>query len=75
MLKESIESESTSLSDADMKKLVGREGVSLSTLRPSGMADFDGLRLDVVSSGEFIPKGARVRIERVEGLRILVKPL
>ncbi|MEA5058539.1 MAG: hypothetical protein EOM66_02455 [Clostridia bacterium] len=75
VLKESIESESTSLSDADMKKLVGREGVSLSTLRPSGMADFDGLRLDVVSSGEFIPKGARVRIERVEGLRILVKPL
>lgn len=73
VLKESIEAESTSLGDADMQKLVGREGLSLSTLRPSGMADFDGLKLDVASSGEFIPKGARVRIERIEGLRVLVR--
>lgn len=75
VLKESIEAESTSLSDADMQKLVGRQGVSLTALRPSGMADFEGLRLDVMSSGEFIPKGAQVRIDRIEGLRVLVKPL
>lgn len=75
VLKERIEAESTSLGDADMQALVGREGVSLSALRPSGRADFDGLRLDVVSSGEFIPQGAKVRIERVEGLRVLVRAL
>ena len=75
VLKERIEAESTSLGDAQMQALVGREGVSLSALRPSGRADFDGLRLDVSSSGEFIPKGARVRIERVEGLRVLVRAL
>ncbi len=75
VLKERIEAESTSLGDVEMQELVGREGVSLSALRPSGRADFDGLRLDVSSSGEFIPKGARVRIERVEGLRVLVRAL
>lgn len=75
VLKERIEAESTSLGDAQMQALVGREGVSLSALRPSGMAEFDGLRLDVSSSGEFIPKGARVRVERVDGLRVLVRAL
>ena len=75
VLKERIEAESTSLGDVEMQELVGREGVTLSSLRPSGRADFDGLRLDVSSSGEFIPKGARVRIERVEGLRVLVRAL
>lgn len=75
VLKESIESESTPMGEAEMQALVGREGVCLSTLRPSGRVDFDGLRLDVVSSGEFIPQGAKVRIERVEGLRVLVRAL
>lgn len=75
VLKESIEAESTPLGDADMQALIGREGVSLTPLRPSGMADFDGLRLDVASSGEFIPQGAKVRIDRVEGLRVLVRAL
>ncbi|MEA4970278.1 MAG: NfeD family protein [Candidatus Pelethousia sp.] len=75
VLKERIEAESSSLGGVEMQELVGREGVSLSALRPSGRADFDGLRLDVSSSGEFIPKGARVRIERVEGLRVLVRAL
>ena len=56
-----------------MQKLVGREGVSLTPLRPSGNGDFDGEKLDVVSDGAFIPQGARIRIVRVEGLRILVK--
>ncbi|MDR0841596.1 MAG: hypothetical protein LBN26_09505 [Christensenellaceae bacterium] len=73
VLKDSINVGSSSLGDADMQKLIGREGTCMCTLRPSGNADFDGQKLDVVSSGEFIPKGARVRIERVEGLRILVK--
>ena len=52
---------------------MGREGVSLTPLRPSGNGDFDGEKLDVVSDGAFIPQGARIRIVRVEGLRILVK--
>lgn len=73
MLNDSIEEKSTSLSDASAQELIGLEGECLTALRPSGNADFGGRRLDVVSAGEFIEKGSRVRIESVEGLRILVK--
>ena len=73
VLNDSIEEKSTSLSDASAQELIGLEGECLTALRPSGNADFDGRRLDVVSAGEFIEKGSRVRIESVEGLRILVK--
>lgn len=71
VLKESIVAVSTDRQDA--RSLIGREGVCLSALRPSGNADFDGQRVDVVSEGEFLQKGTRVIVERVEGLRVLVK--
>ncbi|MEL7609117.1 MAG: NfeD family protein [Bacillota bacterium] len=75
VLNEAIRGGSTSLTQSEIQQLVGREGVALNLLRPAGNADFDGTRLDVVTSGEFIEKGKRVRIERVEGMRILVKEI
>ena len=75
VLNDAIEEKSTSLSDDAAKELIGLEGECLTALRPSGNADFDGRRLDVVSAGEFIEKGSRVLIEAVEGLRILVKKI
>ena len=74
VLKESIDSGSTSLSNSDMQAMIGRIGIATTALRPSGIADFDGIRLDVLSDGEFIKKGDRVKVQRVEGLKILVKP-
>lgn len=71
VLKETVEGQSTPLSD--MQDMVGSRGVCLSTLRPAGGADFDGKKLDVVSEGEFIEKGSPVVIDRIEGLRIIVK--
>ncbi len=75
ILNDTIAEKSTSLSDEDAKAFIGLEGECLTALRPSGNADFGGRRLDVVSEGGFIEKGSRVRIESVEGLRILVKKL
>ena len=54
---------------------LGKEGVVLSTLRPAGIAEFDGVRLNVVSDGEYIRKNAQVRIDKVEGARIVVKEI
>lgn len=59
----------------DLQYFVGREGVAVTTLRPSGMADIDGVKLDVVSDGEFIQKGTCVEIVRVEGRKILVQSI
>ncbi len=56
----------------DMTVFIGREGTARTVLRPSGIADFDGVRLNVVSDGQYIKQGATVRIDRVEGGRIVV---
>ena len=59
----------------DMQVLVGREGKTLSVLRPSGIGDFDGVRLNVVTEGEFIENDVPIRIARVEGGKIVVKAI
>ena len=41
---------------------VGTVGEAASTLRPSGIAIFDGKRLDVVADGEWIEAGESVKI-------------
>jgi len=59
-------------STQDTEIFLGREGETTTVLRPTGMAEFDGVKLNVISEGEFIPAGVKVRIVRVEGSRILV---
>ena len=57
----------------DLNYFIGREGVAHTALRPAGIGDFDGVRLNVVSDGEFIAQGMPVRVLSVQGNRILVK--
>jgi membrane-bound ClpP family serine protease len=59
----------------DLEYFIGSEGVSLTVLRPSGTADFNGVKLDVVSEGDFLPKGTAVKIIKIEGHRIVVKQI
>ena len=54
--------------------LLGQSGVTLTDLRPSGMAEIGGLRTDVTSATAFVEKNTPVRVVRVEGTRILVEP-
>ena len=74
ILRETESNEAGYRSTEDMEVFVGREGQTTTVLRPTGMAEFDGVRLNVVSEGEFIPSGTAVRIVRIEGSRILVRP-
>jgi membrane-bound serine protease (ClpP class) len=53
----------------------GQKGISLSQLRPAGKAEFDGLRLDVVSGGELIEAGRQIIVDVVEGNRIVVREI
>ncbi|MBZ4653880.1 MAG: hypothetical protein JG781_1219 [Peptococcaceae bacterium] len=60
----------------DLTKYVGRRGVAYTVLRPAGTVELDdGTRLDVVTEGDFIPKGSKVVVDRVEGIRIIVHAL
>lgn len=54
------------------ENLVGMEGVTLSMLRPSGTALIGNKRVDVVTEGEFIPQGTKVKVIKVEGFRVVV---
>lgn len=60
-------------SNDELEFFIGRVGTTITPLRPSGSVDFDGVKLDVVSEGEFIPKDTLVKVVKVEGLRIVVK--
>ncbi len=51
----------------------GKKGVAITPLRPSGTGDFDGVRLDVLTKGEFIEKGTSILVDEVAGKRIFVK--
>lgn len=57
----------------DVSFLVGKEGVSLTPLRPAGTAEVEGRRVDVVSEGGFLAAGTSVRVIAVEGNRIVVR--
>ena len=57
----------------DMQVLVGRRGVTTSALRPAGIGDFDGVRLNVVTEGGFMEKGVPIEIVNVDGTRIVVR--
>lgn len=56
----------------DLAYFIGKTGVVKSTLRPVGVAEFDGVRLNVVSECDFIDAGTPVRVSRVDGKRIIV---
>ena len=75
ILSDSLKKESGYIGTEDLEFFLDREGDVITTLRPAGTADFDGIKLDVVSQGEFISKGARIRVIKVEGRRIVVKEI
>ncbi|MBN2703576.1 MAG: hypothetical protein JXR23_05120 [Pontiellaceae bacterium] len=51
---------------------VGSVGKAVSTLRPSGIAEIEGQRLDVVANGEWIEAGESIKISSTSGGHISV---
>ena len=55
------------------RAVIGSTGVALTTLRPSGKASLGGHTADVVSQGEFLDAGTRLRVVRIEGPHVVVE--
>ncbi len=55
-------------------ELLGQTGWAASYLRPAGVATVDGKRIDVLTEGEFVTAGTAIRVTRVEGARVFVRP-
>jgi len=58
----------------DMQKWINSVGITETVLRPAGKGRFKGISLDVVSVGDYIEAGTKVRIIEVQGNRYVVIP-
>ena len=57
----------------DKPDLLNGTGEALTQLRPSGTARINGQRVDVVTEGGLIERGAKLKVVAVEGPRIVVR--
>jgi len=55
--------------------LIGQFGRALTPLRPSGLVDFEGRRMDALSEDGLIPSGALVRAVGFRSGQIVVRPM
>jgi membrane-bound serine protease (ClpP class) len=73
ILKESSGAAHGFLAAPSRPDLVGKEGIALTNLRPAGVASVADERIDVVTEGEYITIGSRVRVVRTDGYRHIVR--
>jgi membrane-bound serine protease (ClpP class) len=58
----------------ELEQLRGRYGRALSDLRPSGVCDFDGWRVDTITEGMMVEAGQWVRCVDVRAGKVVVRP-
>lgn len=61
------------ISSKDLNYLLNKKGTAYTDLRPSGIGDFDGVRFDIISNGEYITKGTPIVIYEVAGSKLIVR--
>ena len=54
-------------------RLLGRTGTALTPLRPAGVAEVDGARVDVETEGAWVAAGSRVRVAALDRRRVIVR--
>lgn len=57
----------------ELKEMLDREGVVVTVLRPVGMCDFSGERIECVAESGYVEKGKQVRVIRVQGTQLTVR--
>ena len=62
-----------SSSHEDFQGYLGKSGVALTPLRPSGTARIADKRVDVVTVGDFIAQDSNVKVVEVEGSKVFVE--
>ncbi|MBI4834322.1 MAG: hypothetical protein HY811_05860 [Planctomycetes bacterium] len=57
----------------ELEKLIGREGIAFTYLRPAGTALIEGKKVDVVTEGGMIDKDIAIKVIKVEGVKVIVR--
>lgn len=55
------------------KRLIGKEGIAITPLRPSGMVEVNGEKLNAITRGEYVDSNTKIKIISVEGNNIVVE--
>jgi membrane-bound ClpP family serine protease len=61
--------------NVELEELRGQFGQALSSLRPAGVVDFNGRRIDCITEGLMVERGQWVRCIDVRAGRVLVRPV
>ena len=56
-----------------LKELLGAEGVVITTLRPVGMCDFSGQRVECVAESGYVEESKKVKVINVESTQLTVR--
>lgn len=73
ILADGLETDENWVSDVSDETLLGKTGTCFTPLRPSGTINIEGRRVDAVTSGDYIGKGATVTVLEVHGNRVVVE--
>ena len=75
VLNDSISTKDGYVASESRLELLGQKLIAYTDLRPAGVAILENEKLDVVTDGDFIEKGNKIEVIRVEGMRIVVKKI
>ena len=75
VLPDSLKKDQGYSSVENLDHYISKEGIAMTALRPAGSASFDGVMLDVVSEGSYIPKNSRIKVIDVSGRRVVVRSI
>ena len=53
----------------------GEEGITVSSLRPSGKADINGKLYEVTTQGNFVSSGTKIKVIRISSNQVIVEPI
>ena len=56
-----------------LKEMLGEIGIVISPLRPVGMCNFSGQRLECVAESGYVDKGSKVKVIKIESTQLTVR--
>ena len=60
---------------SELKELLGKVGIVLTPMRPVGMCDFAGQRVECVAESGYVDKGTKVKVINVESTQLTVRTI
>lgn len=63
------------ISSEIQNNLQGKHGITISQLRPAGIALIDDKRVNVISDGSYVDKDVPIEVIKVEGGKVIVRPV